>query len=189
MSSSTLTPPVPIVLIGIHTEVGKPVAEGLRPHWDSMSMVFPSSPSPLSNRMSRLSYADHVFLKAVRFIQSFEAAKADLPHLIAGREPPTPPTNSVGSGMGKYDGRPVRAVLLGRGFTQQQGEELRRLCDDDGQAAEPIIWAVGSEANRPKGLPPSAPPPGLAEIVVPVFKGILESWKGEGASKAKIVLY
>ncbi|KAI1814998.1 hypothetical protein GGS20DRAFT_584930 [Poronia punctata] len=33
-SSSSLTPPVPIVLVGIGTEIGGPVIEGLRPEWD-----------------------------------------------------------------------------------------------------------------------------------------------------------
>ncbi|KAI3327318.1 hypothetical protein HD806DRAFT_531894 [Xylariaceae sp. AK1471] len=156
--SPTLTPPVPVVLIGIHTEIGSPVAERLRPDWD-----------------------------IVRFIQSFEAAKADLPHLISGREPPNPPTNSVGSGMSKYGGRPVRAVLLGRGFSQQQAEELYELYG--GNATEPIVWAAGSEAKRPKGLLNDGPPPGVANMVVPIFKSVLENWKGQGASKGELVLY
>ncbi|KAI1422700.1 hypothetical protein F5Y12DRAFT_799302 [Xylaria sp. FL1777] len=158
---STLTPPVPIVLIGIHTEIGSAVAEGLRPEWE-----------------------------VVRFIQTFEAAKADLPHILRGAAPPDAPTNTVGSG--DY-ARPVRAVLLGRGFTQQQAEALYALYGD--VAAESVLWAAGAEANRRPG---TGPPPGIEKIIVPMFRGVLEDWKkrveGEGVGEGKkkkgeLVLY
>ncbi|KAI8631667.1 hypothetical protein F5Y19DRAFT_473347 [Xylariaceae sp. FL1651] len=149
---STLTSPVPIVLIGIHTEIGGPVAEGLRPDWD-----------------------------VVRFTQTFEAAKADLPHLIEGREPPNPPTNEVGSG--KY-GRPVRAVCLGRGFTQQQAETLRELYD--GRAKEPLLWVAGAAAKKPSG---NMPPAGFEKIAIRNFRDNLENWKKQGASKGELILY
>ncbi|KAI1746635.1 hypothetical protein F4782DRAFT_536237 [Xylaria castorea] len=92
---STLTPPIPVVLVGIHTEIGGPVAEGLRPDFD-----------------------------VIRFVQTFSAAQSDLPYLLRGEAPPpeAPPTNSVGSA--DYSRGPARAVLFGRGFSQRQAEEL-----------------------------------------------------------------
>ncbi|KAI0805040.1 hypothetical protein GGR55DRAFT_681326 [Xylaria sp. FL0064] len=168
---STLTPPVPIVLIGIHTEIGAPVAEGLRPEWD-----------------------------VIRFIQTFTAAKHDLPHLLRGTPPPDPPTNTVGSNA--Y-GRPARAVLLGRGFTQEQAEELFNLFKDKTPIpAEEggVLWAAGAEDKRPAGLEGMEPPKGIEGVMVKTFRGLLEGWKervgrgwagkkGEKGAKGESVLY
>ncbi|KAI0503226.1 hypothetical protein F5B22DRAFT_560747 [Xylaria bambusicola] len=160
MSSSTLPSPVPIVLIGIHTEIGRSVAEALRPDWD-----------------------------IVRFIQTYEAAQADLPYLLKGEAPPAAPTNSVGSG--NYS-QPARAVLFGRGFTQQQAETLYEQ-HADSATSPPVLWAAGAEANR-KPLPAGIEvPPNVDKIVVPIFKGLLEDWKkkveGEGKKEGELVLY
>ncbi|KAI0470796.1 hypothetical protein GGR56DRAFT_657656 [Xylariaceae sp. FL0804] len=76
---ATLSEPVPVVLIGLSTEVGRPVTEGLRPEYE-----------------------------VIRFIQSIEAAEADLPHLLRGDEPPAAPTNDVGT---HAYGRPARVVI------------------------------------------------------------------------------
>ncbi|KAK5626619.1 hypothetical protein RRF57_002334 [Xylaria bambusicola] len=154
MSSSTLTSPIPIVLIGIHTEIGRPVAE------------------------------------IVRFIQTYEAAQADLPYLLRGEAPPNAPTNSVGSG--DYS-RPAHAVLFGRGFTQQQAEMLYAQ-HAASVASPPVLWAAGAEANR-KPLPAGVEiPPNVDKIVVPIFKGLLEEWKKktvevEGKKEGELVLY
>ncbi|TGJ85556.1 hypothetical protein E0Z10_g3206 [Xylaria hypoxylon] len=156
---STLTPPVSIVLVGIHTEIGGPVAEGLRPDWD-----------------------------IVRFIQTFEEAQSDLPYILRGEAPPTAPSNSVGS---EDYSRPVRAILFGRGFTQQQAETLYGLYSSE--AKVPVLWGAGAAANRGPG---TEPPPGVEKVMVPIFRGLLENWKkeverkGEGeAKKGDLVLY
>ncbi|RWA05108.1 hypothetical protein EKO27_g9998 [Xylaria grammica] len=157
----SLASPVPIVLVGIHTEIGAPIAEALRPDWD-----------------------------VVRFIQTFEAAQNDLPYILRGEAPPTAPTNSVGSG--DYS-RPVRAILFGRGFTQQQAETLHGLYS--GEATVPVLWGAGAAAKRG---PSTEPPPGVEKIMVPILRGVLEDWKkgvegkgeGEGeGKKGELVLY
>ncbi|KAI1354008.1 hypothetical protein F5Y01DRAFT_34928 [Xylaria sp. FL0043] len=170
---STLTPPVPIVLIGIHTEIGAPVAEGLRPEWD-----------------------------VIRFIQTFTAAKSDLPSLLHGEAPPSPPTNTVGSHS--YS-RPARAVLFGRGFTQAQAEELFNLYKNETPVpAEEggVLWAAGAEDKRPKDLEGMVEPPrGIEGVMVKTFKGLLEDWKerveggrdikekGKEGKEGELVLY
>ncbi|KAI1295179.1 hypothetical protein F5Y03DRAFT_399317 [Xylaria venustula] len=163
MSTSTLTPPVPIVLIGIHTEIGAPVAEALRPDWD-----------------------------VTRFIQTFEAAESDLPYLLRGENPPNAPTNTVGS-ANVSPSNPPRAILFGRGFTQQQAESLFAKLKNEA-AAESVLWAAGAEANRPPGIAGSQPPPGVEKIMVPVFRGVLEAWKGrvekgDVREKGELVLF
>ncbi|KAI1122588.1 hypothetical protein F5Y10DRAFT_71607 [Nemania abortiva] len=154
------TPPTPIMsaqkssvaiaLVGLHTEIGAPVAEGLRPEWD-----------------------------VTRFIQSFEAAKADLPYLLSGEAPPNPPTNDVGSGT--YSS-PVRAVVFGRGFTQQQAEELHALYND---LAPSVVWLAGSAATRPAG---AGPPANVEKTLVPMFRAKLEELVKDGA-EGGLVLY
>ncbi|KAI1276352.1 hypothetical protein F5Y07DRAFT_399608 [Xylaria sp. FL0933] len=163
---STLTPPVPIVLIGIHTEIGAPVAEGLRPEWD-----------------------------VIRFIQTFTAAQHDLPSLLRGETPPSPATNTVGSHS--YT-RPARAVLLGRGFTQAQAEELFTLYKNETPVSAGeggVLWAAGAEDKRPAGVEGMEPPRGIEGVMVRTFRGVLEDWKrrvegreGKG-EKGELVLY
>ncbi|KAI1359399.1 hypothetical protein F5Y08DRAFT_349696 [Xylaria arbuscula] len=143
--AASLTPPVPIVLIGLHTEIGAPVAEGLRPDYD-----------------------------IVRFIQTFEAAKTDLPYLLQGSAPPDPPINSVGSE--DYSRGPVRAVLFGRGFSQQQAETLYGLYNNEAKA-DRVLWVAGAEAHRKSGKVGAEPPPNPEKIIVPIFRSLLEDWK------------
>ncbi|TRX96390.1 hypothetical protein FHL15_002662 [Xylaria flabelliformis] len=151
---STQTSPIPVVLVGIHTEIGEPVSAGLRPDFD-----------------------------VIRFIQTFAAAQSDLPHLLQGKEPPTAPTNSVGSG--DYSHGPARAVLFGRGFSQQQAEELYNANKD----IEGVVWIAGEEAKRPKDVKDiQNPPPGTDKVIVPIFKGLLEKWVKEGG-KGGLLLY
>ncbi|KAI0872544.1 hypothetical protein GGS24DRAFT_502688 [Hypoxylon argillaceum] len=142
--------PIPIALIGLHTEIGGPVAEGLRPEYD-----------------------------VTRFIQSYAAATTDLPPLLRGEVPPNPATNTVGSGAA----RPVRAVLFGRGFTQQQAEALRAA---HGHLAPSVLWVAGSAARGPPEG--SGPPADAHKVVVPVFRRILEEELGEG-KEGKLMLY
>lgn len=116
-------------------------------------------------------------------MQTFEAAKMDLPYLLRGEAPPTAATNAVGSG--DY-ARPVRAVLLGRGFTQQQAETLYGLYKDVAPAGA-VLWVAGAETTRPAGV--TGPPPGVEKIIVPLFRGLLEKWAQEGAEEGGLVLY
>jgi hypothetical protein len=86
-------------------------------------------------------------------------------------------------------------VILGRGFSQQEGEELHELFN--GEAKEPVLWVVGNKSNGPRarnGPPPgtagdNGPPPNVKDTVLPIFKGILENWKKQGATKGELVLY
>ncbi|GAP86623.1 putative conserved hypothetical protein [Rosellinia necatrix] len=155
MSSTTMTPPIPIVLVGIHADIGRPIAERLRPDWD-----------------------------VVRQIQTLEAAEQDLPHLLRGRAPPAPATNDVGSGA--FDGRPVRAVIFGRAFAQSQAEALYGRFGADADADAPVAWVACDNAKRPVG---GDPPPDAGEIMLPVFRAILEDWKAEDAAESRLILY
>ncbi|KAI1493669.1 hypothetical protein F5X96DRAFT_620832 [Biscogniauxia mediterranea] len=152
-----LSEPVPIVVIGLRTEIGRPVSQNLLPEYE-----------------------------VIRFIQSFAAAQADLPHLLAGREPPEPPTNDVGTH--RYDAdRPPRAVLIGRAFTPDQAAALRE--SSSGSAKEPVAWVVGDPAKKPSGATAGGPPPGYADVVAAVAKEILGRWREEGAVEDGIFLY
>ena len=93
-------------------------------------------------------------------------------------------------------------MLFGRGFTQQQAETLYASCKDATKEAErkvgPVLWAAGAEAHRKSGKVGAEPPPNVAKIVVPIFRGLLEDWKkrvesgvgevGEGKEEG-VVLY
>ncbi|KAI0401651.1 hypothetical protein F4802DRAFT_418451 [Xylaria palmicola] len=155
--STTLQKPVPIALIGIHTSIGSAVAEGLRPDWD-----------------------------VVCFIQSFRDAQSQLPHLLRGSPlPESPSNNDVGSGDLTHG--PVRAVLFGRGFSQQEAQTLyASLGAEGGGSAPPVVWVAGDEARRPAGFDP---PAGIERVMIPIFRDALEKWEAEGASETKIVLY
>ncbi|KAI1634637.1 hypothetical protein F4809DRAFT_617632 [Biscogniauxia mediterranea] len=159
-----LSEPVPIVLIGLSTEMGRQVSQNLLPEYE-----------------------------VIRFIQSFPAAQADLPHLLAGREPPEPPTNDVGTH--RYDGRPARAVLLGRAFTPDQAaalreESLSRSSNSAGaEKHPPVAWVVGDPAKKPGGGGAAGPPPGYAGVVAGVAKEILGRWREGGAAEDGIFLY
>ncbi|KAI0599522.1 hypothetical protein F4775DRAFT_550237 [Biscogniauxia sp. FL1348] len=154
----SLPSPIPIVLIGLRTEIGRPVSQGLLPEYE-----------------------------VIRFIQSLEAAQADLPYLLAGRAPPAPPTNDVGTH--RY-GRPARAVLFGRAFTPAQAAELRSKATGAG-ADLPVAWVVGDPAKKPSGGSGSGsgPPPGYADVAARISKGVLDRWREEGGLKDDIILY
>ncbi|KAI2627128.1 hypothetical protein GGS21DRAFT_492959 [Xylaria nigripes] len=158
MSPQALTPPISTVLIGIDSEIARRVTERLRPEWE-----------------------------IIRFIQSVEAAKEDLPYLLEGREPPHKPTNDIGTQ--RYT-QPTRAVLFGRGFSQKEAEVLYDLFKNVG--TEPVLWVAGATVNLPGGreLPHGfAPPEGVDKIVVRAFRKALEKWRGEGGVRDELVLY
>ncbi|KAI8950160.1 hypothetical protein F4801DRAFT_579776 [Xylaria longipes] len=174
---STPTPPIPIVLVGIHTEIGEPVASGLRPDFDGTSLPPFPSPSPLHPPLATTNPSRPT---VIRFIQTFAAAQSDLPYLLRGESPPDAATNTVGSG--DFSRGPARAVLFGRGFSQRQAEELYAA---NKTAAEGVVWVAGDEAKRPAGF---EPPPGIEKVMVPIFRGALEKWVEEGG-KGGLVLY
>ncbi|KAI1827581.1 hypothetical protein F4861DRAFT_491866 [Xylaria intraflava] len=145
------TPPIPIVLIGLHTEMARPISEGLKPDYEIL-----------------------------RFIQTQEAAKQDLPHLLQGETPPNPPTNDIGT---EHHDRPARAVLLGRGFTTEQAEALYGLFKDAGP--EPVLWVARAGANpRPAGGLA-----GMEGVIISVFRSVLDEWRDQGADRGRLVLY
>ncbi|KAJ5612517.1 hypothetical protein N7510_005711 [Penicillium lagena] len=150
---STFPTPLPVVLCGKTTKVGKPVAKLLLPEYE-----------------------------AIHFLQSFEAAKAELPLLLAGRDPQVSEANDDNVGTHNYS-QPPRAVILGRAFDEEQVEELRKACA--GAALAPVAWLLGDPAKAP-----TAPPgPDYAANVVNDCKAILAKWKEEGGVSEDIILF
>ncbi|KAI1343233.1 hypothetical protein F5Y15DRAFT_412027 [Xylariaceae sp. FL0016] len=149
MSSSSK--PVSVVLIGLSTEIGRPVTEGLLPEYE-----------------------------VIRFIQSEEAARADLPHIFEGREPPAPSTNDVGSG---HYGQTPRVVIVGRAFEPEKVEAIRQSCA--GSIGAPTVWVVGDPARKPAGVPP----PGYGQKLPGELKKIISGWYEAGAEKDDMILY
>ncbi|KAI0449566.1 hypothetical protein F5B21DRAFT_509062 [Xylaria acuta] len=160
--STTPTPPIPIVLVGIHTEIGEPVAEGLRPDFD-----------------------------VIRFIQTFSAAQSDLPHLLRGSAPPDAATNTVGSADYSRGGARAVLFGRGFSQRQAEelyAANKDQGGEGEGEGGAAVVWIAGAEANRPAGLPLEPPPPGIEKIMVPVFKAQLEKWV-KGGCKGGLVLY
>ncbi|KAJ5671824.1 hypothetical protein N7507_000951 [Penicillium longicatenatum] len=151
---SNLPNPLPVVLCGLSTKIGKPVAEAMLPEFE-----------------------------VIHFIQTNDAALAEIPHLLAGRDPQSPHNNGVGSG--NYT-QPARAVIFGRGFSRSDVETFRAACEGVNQ--EPVVWVVGDPAKQP---PADAPPPGegYAKIAAQGTKDIIIKWKEDGAIKDEVILY
>lgn len=88
---------------------------------------------------------------------------------------------------------PARAVLIGRGFSQGDATSLRAQFDKD--AAMPVLWAVGADANKPKILETQnaadvpMPPPQYVKIIEDTMRGILKNWVEKGAKEGEMVLY
>ncbi|KAI0153117.1 hypothetical protein GGR57DRAFT_503256 [Xylariaceae sp. FL1272] len=121
-------------------------------------------------------------LDLVRFIQSMDAAKEDLPHLLQARSPPNAPTNDVGTG--DYS-RQIRAVFMGRGFSEEQGKELRDMFDS--LAKLPALWVVGDNSKKSPNV--QIPPENFAEKQSLVLGDITDEWWQRGARKGELVLY
>jgi len=116
----------------------------------------------------------------VHFIQNYEAAQAEVLHVLAGRDPQSPTTNDVGT----HDyTKSVRVVVLGRGFEPAQVEEIKKTCA--GVAKEPVAWVVGDPVNAPTG----PPGPGYAENAAREVKNALAKWREEGGAKDEVILY
>ncbi|KAF7156376.1 hypothetical protein CNMCM6106_009643 [Aspergillus hiratsukae] len=148
---SSSTQPIPVVACGRTTAVGKPVSQFLLPEYE-----------------------------VIHFIQSLEAAEAELPHILAGREPQCQDPNDVGT----HDySQPPRAIIFGRGFAPEQVEELFKKFK--GSAKEPVAWLRGD----PKDVPVGGPGPGYAEKVVGDMKKVLDKWRDAGAKDEEILVY
>ncbi|KAJ5646775.1 hypothetical protein N7490_003147 [Penicillium lividum] len=143
--------PLPVVVCGRSAAVGKPVAEALLPE-----------------------------LEVVHFIQTNDAALAEIPHLLAGRDPKSPHDNGVGSG--NYS-QPARAVIFGRGYSESEVETFRAVCR--GVNRDPVLWVVGDPSKRQ----PGPPPPGYAKIAAQNTKDVVMKWKEDGANKEEVILY
>jgi hypothetical protein len=129
-----------------------------------------------------MSYKSHNGPTVIHFIQSFEAAKAELPLLLAGREPQVSEVNDDDVGTHNYS-QPPRAVLLGRAFEEEQVEELRKACS--GVALAPVAWLLGDPAK----VPTAPPGPDYAVTVANDCKGALAKWKEEGGVSDDIILF
>ncbi|KAJ6190238.1 hypothetical protein N7519_000259 [Penicillium mononematosum] len=91
--------------------------------------------------------------EVIHFMLSYEAAEAELPYLLAGREPQSQSPNEIGT----HDySRPPRAVIFGRGYGPQQVEELKKKFA--GIAKEPVAWVRGTQRICLPG------PPGLTML-------------------------
>ncbi|KAK8131365.1 hypothetical protein PG984_007803 [Apiospora sp. TS-2023a] len=142
---------VPIILCGKSLEVGEKVAPLIQPEMD-----------------------------VIHFINSYDDAKSDLGHLLAGHGPKSSTPNHIGS----HDySRPPRAVIFGRAFQADDVKEMHRLhC---GSSAGPIAWIAGD----PSIVPPPNPGPGYAEKGADNVKRAFLKWKEQGADSEEIIWY
>ncbi|KAJ5089990.1 hypothetical protein N7532_008674 [Penicillium argentinense] len=151
---ASLSSPLRVVLCGRTTAIGKPVAEALLPDYE-----------------------------VIHFIQTNEAVLAELPHLLAGRDPQAANANDVGS----HDySHPARAVIFGRGYELEDIEKFRKAAA--GSAADPVAWIVGDPAKK---IDMSGPPPGpgYARVAADLARTKLEEWKASGAEKDEVYMY
>ena len=165
---------IPVVLIGLSTAIGKPVSEAMLPEVEG-KIQFEFRPCRSTKTLANL--------PVIHFIQSVEAALAELPHLLAGRDPQSSNDNDVGS---RDYSRPARAVILGRGYSPADVELMRGACE--GVNKGPVAWVVGDPAKAPApGAPP--PPPGYAKIAAGQTKDVVLGWIESGASEDEVILY
>lgn len=108
---------------------------------------------------------------------------AELPLLLAGRDPQSISGNDVGTH--NYTQAP-RAVIFGRGYELEDINKFRQACANC--AIEPIAWVVGDPAYRPD-LNARPPGPGYAKVVADTVRGALDKWKKTGALKDEVFLY
>jgi hypothetical protein len=116
----------------------------------------------------------------IHFINSYEDAKADLGHLLAGRGPQTSTPNHIGS----HDySRPPRAVMFGRAFQADDVKEMHRLYS--GKGVGTIAWIAGD----PSIVPPENPGRGYAEKGAENVKKAFLKWQKDGANTEEIIWY
>ncbi|KAL5357691.1 hypothetical protein BJX96DRAFT_172763 [Aspergillus floccosus] len=138
-----LPTPLRVVLCGRTTSIGKPVSTHLRPEYE-----------------------------VIHFIQTVDAAKADLPRLLSGQHPQAPAPDSVATN--DYS-QPPRVVIFGRGYGPHEVEDIRRACA--GRNTLPVAWVVGDPAKAPTSMPGPGYPAQVAESV----KAVLDGWRAGGA--------
>lgn len=180
----TISTPVRIILCGLRTSVGKPVAESLLPDYEGKQPLPRCSVNPQNDRHKSAqtrptpAHTNHEH-KVIHFVQSVEAGKAEIPQILAGEVPQPAEPNEVGT----HDySHPARIVLFGRGFSRSQAEEIRQCVRSPGQ---PIAWVVGDPAQAPVGVPP----PGYAEKTAAAIKRVMDAWRDEGGVKDGFVQY
>ncbi len=120
---SPLTPPVPIALIGIHTEIGEAVAKALRPDWDSTGTL-PHLPSPLppshpnEPALTEPSRALHADLRGGTSRPAVPAARRDA---SGGADQRRGLGRLRAAGAGRADGARVHAAAGGGAARAVQG--------------------------------------------------------------------
>lgn len=119
----------------------------------------------------------------IHFAQGYEAARADLPHVLAGRDPKSSSTHNIGTN--NYVEAP-RAVIMGRAFNMEDAENLKKLCAES--VKTPTLWLLGDPAKR---VAEESGPPGLdyARQTASDARAALDKWYAEGASTDGIVLF
>ncbi|KAH7635973.1 hypothetical protein B0T09DRAFT_330155 [Sordaria sp. MPI-SDFR-AT-0083] len=145
--------PLPVVIVGKRVEIGGTVAKSLQPD-----------------------------IEAIHFVQSLEAALAELPHIFAGHAPPEAEVslpNNVGTHQ--YERQP-RAVIIGRAFLVEEAEQMRAKCA--GIAKEPVAWLVSDPSVGPPPLPVDGalPGPEYALRAAVLAREVLAKWLARDAS-------
>lgn len=112
---------------------------------------------------------------------SYEAAEAELPHLLAGRKPQSQNPNEIGTH--NYSQRP-RAVIFGRGYEPQQVEELKNKFA--GAAKDHVAWVRGDPADLPAN---GVAGPDYAQNITARMKKVLKNWSDEGGKDEEILVY
>lgn len=177
---STLPSPLPVVLCGRKTEIGKPVSGSLAPEFEGVFRL-PSSGSPhaIYGRIPTNPSNSPV----IHFIQTNEAALTELPRLLAGQDPQSSHDNGVGTH--NYS-RPARGVIFGRGYSLEEVEEFRKA--SAGCNMEPVVWVTGDPAKKPDSNAPP-PGPGYAQAAADGVKAVLAKWRDEGGVRDGIVFW
>ncbi|PTB35333.1 uncharacterized protein TrAFT101_011205 [Trichoderma asperellum] len=148
---SSFTQPMPVVACGKIPAMGKSISQHLLPEYE-----------------------------VIHFILSYEAAEAELPHLLVGRDPQSRSPDEIGT----HDySRPPRAVIFGRGYEPQQVEELKKKFA--GVAKEPVAWVRGNPADLPAG----AAGPDYAQNIAADMKKVLKKWRDGGEKDEEILVY
>lgn len=160
--------PIPVILCGKTTQVGKPASEYLKPEYEGTNTI---------HRLKPL--VTNVVAPVIHFIMSKEAGHAELPILLSGKEPQPASTNEVGS----HDyTKPPQAVILGRGFNDNDIEFLRKTCE--GVSAVPWI------KSGPKKLSDMTFSANYAAATVEKIKVVLAGLKeGDGMGRDGVYEY
>ncbi|KAL4949758.1 hypothetical protein BDW69DRAFT_188019 [Aspergillus filifer] len=142
--------PIPVILCGRTHSIGKTVTDALKPEYE-----------------------------VIHFVTSLEAAQADLPLLLAGRNPQT---TSSEVGTRNYS-QPPRGVIFGRGYSPDVIQELKNSCASFYR--EPVAWLAGDQAK----LATFSVGGGYADEAAKSTKGVLDTWMKSAASEDAFLLY